>query len=80
MMSMPIEQPEAVALELPVRERARLAQRLIESLDKGADEDPAEVEHAWDEEIRRRLEEYRTGRTRAIPASDVFRQAQDRRM
>ncbi len=47
-MSMPLEQLEAEALELPIRERASLAHRLLESLD----EDPVETE--------RRLARHRT--------------------
>jgi DNA-binding MarR family transcriptional regulator len=43
-MSMPLEQLEAAALELPIRERASLAHRLLESLDDDATEDPLETE------------------------------------
>jgi putative addiction module component (TIGR02574 family) len=71
-VSLPLERLEAEALELPVRERARLAQRLIESLDEDAAEDPAEVEQAWEEEIRRRLAEVEVGTAELIPAEQVF--------
>ena len=54
-MNVPLEKVEAEALELPARERALLAHRLIASLD-GQDDDPAEVEKAREEEIHRRLE------------------------
>jgi putative addiction module component (TIGR02574 family) len=77
-MSLPLDRLEAEALELPARERARLAHRLIASLDEDADEDPAEVERAWKEEIQRRLEEYRAGAVQAIPASEVFAEARAR--
>lgn len=43
-MSMPFEQLEAEALELPLRERASLARLLLESLDEEATEDPVEIE------------------------------------
>jgi DNA-binding MarR family transcriptional regulator len=43
-MSMPLEQLEAEALELPIRERASLAYRLLESLNENATEDPVETE------------------------------------
>jgi putative addiction module component (TIGR02574 family) len=63
-------------LALSADERARLIRRLIESLDDltngDEDEDPAEVDKAWEEEIRRRLAEYDAGAVRSIPASDVF--------
>ena len=79
-MSLPLERLEAEALELPARERARLAHRLIASLDavETAEEDPAEVERAWEEEIRRRLEEYRSGAVQPVPASEVFAKARAR--
>ena len=76
-MSMPLEKVEAEALELPPRERALLAHRLIASLE-GEGEDPAEVERAWEEEIRRRLEEYRSGAVQVVPASEVFARARAR--
>ena len=43
-MSMPLEQLEAEALELPIHERASLANRLLESLEENATEDPVETE------------------------------------
>ena len=58
---------EAEVLKLPVHERARLAQLLLVSLDEDD-----EVERAWTEEVQRRLEDYEAGRTRAIPAAEVF--------
>lgn len=42
------------------------------------DEDPVEVEAAWAEEIQRRLDEYRAGTVRTIPASEVFAEARAR--
>lgn len=79
-MSLPLERLEAEALELPARERARLAHRLIASLDAvdTAEEDPAEVERAWEEEIHRRLQEYRSGAVQPVPASEVFAKARAR--
>jgi len=76
-VSGPFEKVEAEALELPARERALLARRLIASLDGEAD-DPAEVERAWEEEIHRRVEEYRSGRVQSVPASEVFARARAR--
>jgi putative addiction module component (TIGR02574 family) len=73
-MSTPLERLEAEVLALPPGERARLARRLIESLDipDDGDEDPTEVEIAWEAEIRRRLSEYDAGAVQAIPAAEVF--------
>ena len=53
---MPLEKLEVEALELPVRERAHFACRLIESLDTDITEDLAEVEREWEAEIRRSSE------------------------
>lgn len=69
---MSVQELEAEALKLPTGERARLAHRLIISLDEDADEDPAEVERAWGEEIRRRLAEVDAGTAELIPAEEVF--------
>jgi len=66
-MAMKREQIEAEARRLPRDERARLAEALISSLDE-----EAEVERAWAIEIRRRVEELRSGAVEGIPADEVF--------
>ena len=71
-MGIPLEELETEALELSVRDRAALAHRLIASLDEGPDDDPTEVELAWEEEIHRRLAAYRSGEVQTISADDVF--------
>ena len=53
-------------------DRAELASRLIASLDDDTPDDPAEVERAWEEEIRRRLAELDAGTAELIPADEVF--------
>ena len=47
-----------------------LIDRLIASLD----EEPAEegVEAAWDEEVKRRMEDIRSGRVKTIPGEQVL--------
>ena len=74
-MSLPLEQLEAEALDLPANDRAALAHRLIESLDDCPDDDPTEVELAWEREIQRRVEEYRRGGVQPVSSADVFAQA-----
>lgn len=64
---------ESAALLLPAHQRARLAQRLLASLDI----DP-EVEAAWADEVRRRLDEWERGRTKEIPAEEVLTQVRER--
>jgi putative addiction module component (TIGR02574 family) len=58
------------ALALPPEARAALAGSLLESLDEPADEG---VEAAWDEEIKRRLEEIDSGKVHMIPYEEVRR-------
>lgn len=73
-MALTLDQLETEALSLPPDERARLAERLLVSLD----EERAVVEQAWEEEIRRRLAEFDAGRTEAVPAAEVFSRARAR--
>lgn len=64
---------EAAALTLPLRDRARLAQRLLESLDEDG-----EVEQAWAAEVERRLDVHDRGQVQAIPGEEVFAKARAR--
>lgn len=59
---------EEQAAQLPQRERARLALRLIESLEPGHDED---VDELWLNEAERRLREYDRGATQARDADEA---------
>jgi len=59
------------ALALPPEARAELADSLLESLhDEIADEG---VEKAWDDEIKRRIEEIDSGKVQTIPYEEVRR-------
>jgi putative addiction module component (TIGR02574 family) len=66
------EHIEADALRLPREERARLAEALISSLDE-----ESEIEKAWSAEIKRRVEELRSGAVQSIPAEEVFAELDD---
>ena len=59
------------ALALSTQERGLLIDQLIESLDEG----PAEegVEEAWGEEIKRRVDDIRSGKVKMIPGERVLR-------
>lgn len=59
------------ALTLSTHERGLLIDRLIESLDDGPPEEG--VEEAWAEEIKRRLDEVRSGKVKMIPGEQVLR-------
>lgn len=71
-MSKPAREVESQALRLPRRERARLAQRLISSLDHEVD---ADVDKLWRQEAERRLGELKSGKVAGIPAEKVIRKA-----
>lgn len=72
-MGMPLETIEVEALNLPSHERARLARRLLDSLDDGCDEDSSEVERAWEQEIQRRAAEIDAGTADLVPAEASVR-------
>ncbi len=61
------------ALALPEQERAKIAARLIESLDVARDGDAAEVEAAWAAEIERRCAALDAGTTSTTDWQDVRR-------
>jgi putative addiction module component (TIGR02574 family) len=68
-MSLPVETLTEQALALPADQRALLADKLVESLD------PAEevgIRAAWMAEIDRRIADVESGRTKTIPAEQVF--------
>ena len=70
-MTLSMEQLEAEVLELSPSERRRLMQVISASLEDDT-EDAAEVESAWAEEIRIRVEDYRAGRVQTVPSDEVF--------
>ena len=63
---------ESEALQLPPKERARLAQRLLASLDTESDRD---AERVWLQEAERRLDELESGKVTGIAAEQVFKRA-----
>jgi len=73
-MSATLKDLEAEALKLPPRERSELAERLITSLHGQAEDSPDAIAKAWDEEIARRVADMEAGRTKWIPAEEVFRE------
>jgi putative addiction module component (TIGR02574 family) len=69
-MSSAPEDIEAAVLALPRDERAKLAERIVESL---AD-DPS-IGDSWLEEARRRLEKFRDGAVDSVSAENVLDEA-----
>ncbi len=72
---MSVEELENEALKLESRERARLAEKLLSSLETLS---PAEAERLWAEEALRRLEELEQGKAASRPASEVLRDTRSR--
>ena len=62
------------AMRLHPRDRVKLAQRLVSSLDPGVEND---VEGLWLAEAERRLEELRSGKATGIDADEAFRNAHE---
>jgi putative addiction module component (TIGR02574 family) len=60
------------ALNLSTHERGLFIDRLVESLDDEAAEEG--VEAAWDAEIKRRVDDIRSGRVTTIPGEQVLRE------
>ena len=71
-MSKSIEEISEATMQLELEERARLAGRLLLSLDEPSS---TELERLWLDEAERRLEDLRSGKAQGIPAEDVFRRA-----
>jgi putative addiction module component (TIGR02574 family) len=67
-MTRAVEQLYEEASQLPVEDRAELAGMLLESIEEAPDDG---VEEAWAAEIQRRMNEYRAGRIKTIPWSEV---------
>ena len=70
-MAQSLAEIEGDALQLSEEERARLAVRLLASLEEEA-ESPEEIEKLWLVEAEQRFQELRDGVARGIPAREVF--------
>jgi putative addiction module component (TIGR02574 family) len=62
----------ARAKQLSAHERELLIERLVESLDEEPSEEGAE--EAWDQEIKSRVDEIRSGKAKMIPGEEVERE------
>ena len=72
---MSIDELEAEALKLAPAARARLAEKLLESLEALSDEENARL---WADEAQRRDEAWDASGRPGNPATDVFREARAR--
>jgi putative addiction module component (TIGR02574 family) len=64
------------ALSLPPRSRAKLAERLLESLD---DSTQKEIDRLWADEVEGRIDAYERGELKGIPGEEVFRRLKPRK-
>ncbi len=64
------------ALSLPPRSRAKLAEKLLESLD---DPKQREIDLLWAAEVEDRIDAYEKGDLKAIPGREVFRKLKPRK-
>jgi putative addiction module component (TIGR02574 family) len=71
-MPMTAKKIESEALNLDIQARAKLAGKLLLSLDEPT---TSEVERLWLDEAERRLAEYRAGKVQGVPANEVFQRA-----
>jgi putative addiction module component (TIGR02574 family) len=75
-MARPLKEIEQELLHLPQTERARLAHRLIVSLDEDLQPDEGR-EAAWLDEIKRRDAEIERGDMQTIPADEAMRRVSE---
>jgi putative addiction module component (TIGR02574 family) len=71
-MADPVADLAERAKSLELEDRVRLVELLLDSLH---DEPIADVEAAWEEEIRRRVEAFERGEVKTFSAEDVFAEA-----
>ena len=76
-MSTTIKDVESVALQLAPELRARLAVKLIESLERSQGLSSEQIERLWLEEAEERLRQLESGEVEPIPAQRVFENARD---
>ena len=74
-MSSQAEDVLRTALSLAPNDRAEIAASLIASLDPQTDED---IDAAWAEEIKRRIEQIDKGEVQLIPVDEVLRSMRER--
>jgi putative addiction module component (TIGR02574 family) len=73
-VSFDLDQLATEAMKLSARDRVRLAQQLVSTLD---DEVETDTEELWFAEAERRLEELRSGKVQGIDSDAAFRSARE---
>ena len=67
---------EQQARMLKPKERARLAEVMLESISQPS---PSEIEEAWKAEIIERVAAYERGEMKSVPAEEVFRKLEHKK-
>lgn len=62
------KQADELASKLTIKQRIEFAERLMAGVNDFANE---ETERLWDREVKRRLDEYRSGEVKTIPSAQV---------
>jgi putative addiction module component (TIGR02574 family) len=70
------DQIARAAMRLSVTKRAQLAERLLDSLVLPTSD---AIDSAWVAEAEKRIDQFDSGKSRAIPADKVFRRLKSRR-
>lgn len=70
-MSLTIDEIASQAMALPGDARALLAEKIVESLDQES------IRAIWLSEAKRRRDEVRSGRVKAVPGTEVMQQVRD---
>lgn len=66
-------------MDLPRHERAEIAYELLDTAaEDELDDDPADVEAAWADEIKRRVDEIRNGTVETHALEDVLAEMEER--
>ena len=77
-MSTRFEQLASDAMKLPVRDRVRLAQQLVATIEEDTETaTEKEIEELWFVEAERRLEELRSGTVKGVSGEEAFRNARE---
>lgn len=77
-MSTRFEQLASDAMKLPVRDRVRLAQQLVATIEEDTETAAEkEIEELWFAEAERRLDELRSGTVKGISGEEPFRNARE---
>jgi hypothetical protein len=74
-MTADFKEIEESALNLDRRDKARLADELLQSIHGKIDRD---IDQAWIQEVQKRKESLKSGKASLYPASEVLKEARER--